>query len=274
MQTSLLAPLLGNSTKSTIIQLLSEKSLTLKELHNQIEKTNSKSITYQATHKAVSEMINEEILIKNLNKKIEINKAWVEKINTFTVTLNSKIDSPKENLPGKSETYYFDNFVEYARFTIRFFIDAPNPGNKEGVCILRHSWPLFGMSTRDYELLKKLFSETTFYEIVKNNTPLDVAFGKTVEQIGKKVKLPVKYESNCEVVVKGDQVYQAFYTEDFIKTFDTLYNQYTTMNDTVMNELITKIMAPKTKITVNIFKDKETAEKIRKEVLVQFKKKN
>ena len=271
METSKIAPLLEtNSTKSLIIKILSENhSLSLKELHARLQKL--KQLSYQATHKAVSEMVNEEILEKN-GKDLQINKEWIEKMNKFTQNLQSTKNTPTPNNTGVSQTYIFDNFVEYARFVIRFFLDIPNPENKEGICILTHSWPLFGMSNTDYELLKRLFSETKFYEVVKNATPLDIAFSKTVEQIGKIVKLPVKYDSNCDIVVKGEHIFQAFYTEEFAKTFDTLYKKHTTMNDDVMNELITNIMAPKTKITVNIFKDKELAEKITKDVLDKYKK--
>ncbi|MDD4082600.1 MAG: hypothetical protein PHD05_04395, partial [Sphaerochaetaceae bacterium] len=265
------APLLEtNSTKSLIIKILSEnQSLSLKELHAKLQK--QKQLSYQATHKAVSEMVNENILEK-IGRELQIDKDWIEHINKFTQDLKTPNENSNPNNTGTSQTYSFENFVEYARFVIRFFLEAPNINNKEGVCILNHSWPLFGMSNTDYDLLKKLFSETKFYEIVKNATPLDIAFSKTVEQIGKKVRLPEKYDSSCDIVVKGDQIFQAFYTPEFSKTFDALYNKHTTMNEEVMNELITKIMSPKTKIVVNIFKDKELAETIRQDVLRRYKK--
>lgn len=271
METGKITPLLdSNSTKGIIIQILSQTSpLSTKELYSETQK--HKQLSYQALHKAIGEMVTEEILTKAPDKKYEINKEWIEKMSLFTTNLKSKKENPIMIETNKSETYTFDNFVEFARFTIRFFLDAPNPENKEGVCILNHSWPLFGMSNTDYELLKRLFSETPFYEIVKHNTPLDLAFSKTVEQIGKKVKSPEKYDSNCDIVVKGNKVFQAFYTDDFAKKFDNLYKKHKNMNDSVMNELIVEIMAPKTKITVIIFQDKEIAEKIRKNVLARYK---
>lgn len=270
MQNSFLDPILGSSTKSAIIEALTEKPLTLKELCSKVEKTTTKPLTYQAIHKATTEMIEAGILQKN-EKELMINKEWVEKVENFAKTLKTPNEQQNPNFIGNGKTYAFENFVEYARFVIRFFLEAPNTNNKEGICILNHSWPLFGMSTTDYELLKKLFSETKFYEIVKKATPLDVAFSKTVEQIGKKVKLPEKYDSTCDIVVKGDQIFQAFYTPEFLKTFDAIYDKHTTLNEEVMNELITKIMSPKTKIVVNIFKDKELAESIRKNVLERYK---
>ena len=73
METSKIAPLLEtNSTKSLIIKILSENQpLSLKELHAKLQK--QKQLSYQATHKAVSEMVNEKILLK-MKAKYEINK--------------------------------------------------------------------------------------------------------------------------------------------------------------------------------------------------------
>ena len=73
METGKIAPLLEtNSTKSLIIKILSENQpLSLKELHAKLQK--QKQLSYQATHKAVSEMVNEKILLK-MKAKYEINK--------------------------------------------------------------------------------------------------------------------------------------------------------------------------------------------------------
>ena len=56
-------PLIGliGSTKAQIIECLEEKHLTIKELHAKL-KSQGKNISYQATHKAITEMIKEEVL--------------------------------------------------------------------------------------------------------------------------------------------------------------------------------------------------------------------
>ena len=267
MANSFLAPLFdNNSTKSAVIEILSQnKPMTVKELYNEVSK--GKQITYQALHKAVKEMLDTEVLEK-IEKKVSISKRWVEKLGKFTAMLNTK-----DSWPGKIDTttqtkiYMFENFVDLGKFIIRFFHDAPNPEKKPAICIMQHSWPVFGMGKTDYELLAEMFKETTFYDFVRFDTPLDILFAKMLEQIGKKVSVGVNINLPFDLVCKGDHICQIYFSQDFTKKFDEIFQKYKNIEQLQINELMQEFMVQKTKITVIHIVDKETAERVTADAL-------
>jgi len=265
MQSDILTPIFGNNTtKAAIIQSLSEKPLTLKELHNQVQKATSKNITYQALHKATQEMIQEEILEK-LGKEITINKEWVEKLSKLT----EQLKNPKEHETGgtKTTTYEFETFVDFGKFIIKFFNDAKNPENRPGICIMKHSWSIFGMSRSDYEVLAKMLKETTFYDLVENDTPLDKMFGKMLAQIGKKVYIGLQMSFPHDLVCKGDNIAQIYFSKSLLEKFDELYNKFKSIEEVQINDLMKEFMVQKTRISVIQIVDKDAANRIVDEAL-------
>ncbi|MFA6268879.1 MAG: hypothetical protein WCW13_06380 [archaeon] len=258
MQTGFLVPLLGSSTKSAIVQVLTEKPLTLKELNAQVNKTIQKPITYQALHKATKEMINDGILIKNL-KNIEINKEWIGDVEKFVTHLKTAGEQQLDKQSSFIEKFEVDTFVDFGKFVIKFFHDTPNIKNNPGVCIMQHSWPIFGMGKVDYEILTKLLKETTFYDLVINDTPLDRAFGKVLEKLGKKVKTGVSFDTNCDIVCKGQNIFYIYFSNELKEKFENMFNKFTSLEELDMNDLMNEVMSKKTRITIIHVIDKTIA---------------
>jgi len=268
-----LAPLFGNnSTKSTIVQALTEKPLSLKEIHNHIRGTSNKPITYQAVHKAVKEMLADEILEK-AGKQIQINKEWVEKLSNFTANLKNSQDKPQYEAKSKATTYEFETFVDFGKFIIKFSNDTPNPRNRPGVCVMKHAWPSFGMNKNDYETVKKFLKETQFYDLTLNDTPLDRAFSNMLAQIGKNVKTGAKFNIQCDLVCKGDQIANIYFTKEFQEKFDDLFKKSKSLEELQVNDIMQEFMATKTKITVVITTDADAANNVIDEVLRVFNEK-
>ncbi len=70
-------PFLGgkNSVKDDIFSILSEEPhLSAKEIHTRVKRKQGKDVTYQAVHKTIKQLLNQNILIKNeKDYRIEIN---------------------------------------------------------------------------------------------------------------------------------------------------------------------------------------------------------
>jgi len=256
----------NNTTKATILETLTEKPLTQKELHCLVQKNNPHPLTYQATHKATTEMIQDEILTKQ-GKLIEINKEWVEKLNILATSLKSKDEQQIERNRTPAEKFELDTFVDFGKFVIKFFHDTQNIENNPGVCIMRHSWPVFGMGKMDYEILVKLLKETTFYDLVLNDTPLDRSFGKVLEKLGKKVKTGAKYDTNCDIVCKGKDVFYIYFSNELKEKFEDMFNKYTSLEELDMNDLMKEVLSKKTKITIVHVVDQTIASNIIKDAI-------
>lgn len=82
------------SVKEIIIQILSEEwPLPLKSLHWKIAREHGKSISFQATHKALNKLVEQNILVKN-EKRYRLNLAWLEQLSSFgTETKQAYLES-------------------------------------------------------------------------------------------------------------------------------------------------------------------------------------
>ena len=263
MANSFLAPLIGNSTKAAIIEALTEnQALTTKELYNLVTKNAQKPITYQAIHKAITEMINDEILEK-MDKKVSISKGWAEKLSDFASLIKSKNEEPRNTAPKiKTQTYEFDTFVEMGKFVIKFLYETPNPKNGPSFCILRHAWPVLGYNKEDYLRFTETVNKSPFYEFVEGTTPLDRLFGNTFEKMGKKVFFGKPAATTTDTIIKADRVLQIIFTTEFAKQYDQIFKQYNNSNAFQVNDVLLNFIVKKTRITVNIIFDKNLAGKI------------
>ena len=106
----------GKSTKSLIIGILSKNwPLSLKEIHSSIKRLEPKKLTYQAVFKAVNELVEEKVIIKN-GKEYLINKEWINEIKTFGNFLEKSYqENDKENKPkleiGHGHSLLKDGFL-------------------------------------------------------------------------------------------------------------------------------------------------------------------
>ena len=92
-------PTLGDSTKSTIIGILSEQwPISTREIYSKFQKQTNKSLTYQAVFKAIQELVSEGIIQKD-SKKYLLNKTWVIQLKEFSTTIFKEYE--KENIITK-----------------------------------------------------------------------------------------------------------------------------------------------------------------------------
>ncbi|MGI6589914.1 MAG: hypothetical protein ACOX1V_04625 [Candidatus Iainarchaeum sp.] len=268
METSALAPIIDkNSTKALIVQVLSEKPLlTLKELHAQLEK--QKQLSYQATHKAVNEMIIEGILLKRDDKKYEINKAWATQLEEIAKLLQKNSKS-KDYV----QIYVYETFEKFVTGIIRLVHDAPNPKKLPGVCITKHAWPPIGLSKQDYELLLELLTQTEYYDISTKDTPLGKAFAKTLEKMGKNVIVGSKITSPLDFICTGNDVFEVVFEESVQKELDRIFNQYKTLDENAINDVLQNIITKPTQIKIIHTNSENYAQKLRKKILKEFEKK-
>lgn len=266
----MLSSLLGNTTKGTIIKVLSEnQKLSTKEIYNQVKRNTKKEITYQATHKAIKEMEKEGIL-KKTDTGIEINDDWIDTI----YTISSKLKNNRENniQPNQSQTktYTFDNFVDAGKALIKFGLETPH-NNKTSVTLFHHAWPFVGMSKIDYERLQEI-GKLPFYDIIVNDTKLDKLFANILSGVGKKVKVGIDIGIPFDFLIKGNITLQIHFTKEFTKEYYSIFKKYQKLESLEIGDLFQKVMFLKTKITFIEIEDTELAERLRQKILKEFTK--
>ena len=258
MQNNFLDPILGSSTKSAIIECLTEKPLTLKELCSKVEKT-------------TTEMIEAGILQKN-EKELMINKEWVEKIKDRFDKIIS--DSNKPPAANQAKIHYLNNYSEFAKFIIDAACSQIGKDNTPGICIMKHSWPGLGLEEEYIQKMNKFLKSNTYYDVTESSTPLDYAFAKTLEKMGKKIIVGSKLSYPYDMVCKGDTILQIIFEKNFSKDFHKIYEKYTQLDENAINDILQKIVSRPTTIQIIQSTNKKFAEEIRRTVLQEYAKVN
>ncbi len=265
MLTETLAPIFGNNTtKALIIQTLTEKPLTIKEIHTRIQKTTNKNITYQAMHKATKEMITDQILEKH-GKQVRINKEWVEKLAKLTEQLQNQKDY--KTVSSTIQKFEYNTFSEFGKAILREWMKIQNPNNLTSFCILNHAWPLMSMDKEDWTLFQKLFTNEKFYGIISNSTQLDIAFEKPFETFGKRVIVDPTLNLEYDLIIIGDSITQVYFEKSFKQEHDKLFRKYKKLDEKAVRALTEHFLINKTRIVALLITDPQLAELNRRNAL-------
>ena len=151
----------NNSSRDLIIKILSnEWPLSAKEIYSRVQKINQKSISYQAIHKTIKQLVNNGTLIKDHNKKLQLSIEWITNIEKYSSNLRSAyLDKQKTNLKDlykeSQASLTFENPLELGSFLCNTYFNYPNPKNKCTVLHLFHNYPPIGMPVKDMLILKQ-----------------------------------------------------------------------------------------------------------------------
>ena len=260
----------SSSSKEAIIQILAERQpLTAKEIHNSMKRIGKNGHTYQATHKAIKEMVGQEVLVE-VDKKYSINGKWVEGISDFSKSIKEELIE-KTGTNGETEIRVFDSFIGFGQFIINdFFHKYPDPEGKGCVCLWNHAYPLAGMvSKEEHEALKELFSKNINYSICNSNTCLDKLTMDYLKKLGKRTALNKNSSAKLDTFIIGNYVMQVYFPKNLEQEMDQLYNDIKSEKDLDMQKLF-EFGSKKHEIKALIFKNQELADSLREEARKLF----
>ncbi len=260
-----------NSTKENIIEILSGEELTAKQIHLRLQREYSFEGTYQATHKTLKQMIENNVLIKKEND-YSINENWAEnfKKKAETITEKRKQINLEEMKEGESINLSFNGIREVGWFLVNTAMVAPNPEKKPGLALWRFCYSLVGLDKKHIEGAKKAFSQNEWHCMVENNKPVDKMFGETLKEYGaKQIKFGVK---GCATKLSDKVIIGSYITEIiYPSTFRKLWEIQNSLPKKVAEFNLAKhfgLMADKfVKIEVIVTKNEEMAEGYREEYL-------
>jgi hypothetical protein len=138
---------------------------------------------------------------------------------------------------------------------------------------MKHAWPPIGIDQTDLLRIKTFLKNGNYYDITLHNTPLDIAFAKTLEKMGKTVKIGSNLKIENDLLVQGNTLINIIFDQRLKNNMNKIFQKHKKLDETAIQEIITKIVMEKTNIQVIIKEDENKAEKIRKEILKELNKK-
>jgi hypothetical protein len=208
--------MVAKSTKSLVINILGRQfPLTLKQIFNEVKI--DRNISYQAVHKAIKELVGEDI-IEKIDKQYFLNKCWIEEqtnsfsdfySNYFSMSYNSnQIDRS-----NKIQIFRFTSIKD----TINFIIEAYTKGcfdltnNNSIYFSVRKLLPFIPQQLLSF--LKELSKKNKINIICKSNTISDKWVAKLYRILNVTVKVGVDIPHYNSMLI-GDCVLQYFFFLD------------------------------------------------------------
>ena len=262
----------GSSTKDLIIQILSEEwPLSVKQIVERVNKKSNRSLTYQAVHKCVSQLLEDKIVGKS-GSFFQLSKSWLEDVKSFGSRIAQQYKIGPNLLEKKPFlTLQFECFGDYGRSLVNDFTGFPNPEKKPSICCFYHTYTLITGTEKEFENLRKRLSHETHYSITSQDTFLDCYFNNILIKLGKHCKSGVSFYP-AELFVQGDYIAQPFYPRELWEKIIKLYSSVKNAKDFDFKEIMDLYGAPYPMRMV-IFEDRVLADFIREEVIKIMKSK-
>lgn len=272
------------NVKDAVIAALSQEwPLSAKKIYNRVMKNYNLSVSYQAVHKAIKQMTEESCVIKT-GKEYSLSLEWLKRAKEQYKELEAKIENNKhlsnEELYKEEVTKLeFDNLYDCLSKLLEFsaaIAAVPHYKTKERITpvvgkFYHMYWILAATKKQDDHLRFIMERSPESHFICRGDTHADKLLAKYFGQQGAKVKTGVECASSCDVLAGGGFVIQIFFTEDFKRDLDRLYDNFGKISKSNIIELNNSLHRKKTKIQVIIIKDYELEKKIFEEVEKHFK---
>jgi len=263
------------NTKDAVISILTtEWPLTLREIFFKIKKKYGYSSSYQAVYKAVTELLEDRVLIKK-EMKYEIEVEWIKKLQSFTdiVETNYYAKEKVQNISGLKDSKYkedisilnFETIFDAEKYLYYFMKSELFKGKEDIICLQEnHEWkPIYYMRA-EYNYYTRLQKKGhKFYFLCSESSTAE----KNCQEFYKKIGVNFKFTKEkfaTENMVFSDYFIQIFIPEDLKEKMSQFLKEDKTLS------LLTEVLAKKSSIRVIITKDKSLAEDIKKQTLKKF----
>lgn len=220
------------STKDAIIKSLSQEwPLTVKQIHQKLQRQYGIESSYQAVHKTIKQMLCDEVLEKSKNS-YSISQKWVERNYQNAEQLSEvlKKKQPEVSLESLRENdsikLSLKGIPEVGWFLVDKAMQVPNLKKKPSLALWRFCYSVVGLESKHLNRLKEAFKKSKWQITVEENNPVDHMFAETLKQYGAK---HFKFGVNCatplsDKMIMGDYITEITYPSWFRKLW-TIQNR-------------------------------------------------
>lgn len=262
--------------------LTKEHPLKLIELTNYVNKRYGKSVTFQAVRKAVMQLVDSGVLIKQDNEFL-ISKEWVKEAKRTVDQLYSDIYEERakaekfESIEGQVSVFTFESLNKLMKFwedLVDNWFEHFKKGNPNINCWQgAHGWE--GLLHSDYE--KRLMSQLKkkgiiSYAIGTVSTPLDRNVQRFYNSVGVKFSINPSlssFDKSYYVGTYGDLIVQTTLPDKLVKELDNFFKKNKTIEDLNLKEL-SDIVNRKIQVKLTVIKNLEMAKQINKSIIDQM----
>jgi len=272
-----------DTIKNLVFTILSkEYPLKIIELTNFIRKRYGKAVTFQAVRKALLELVENEVLIKN-KTEFSINKEWVIKsksvIDELYLTINQERITPKgiDSIKGEVSVFTFNSLNEMMKFWEEIIDDwykdfkrgNPNINCWQGA----HGWEAILHLDTEKKIMGQLKKKGIIsYAVSTGSTPLDKNLWKFYKKIGLKVRLYPSsklIDRTYYVGTYGETIVQAQLPDKIVEKLENFFKKNKNLENLDLDELA-EIVNSRQKIKLTVIKNLGMAKQINKSILSQF----
>jgi len=272
-----------DNVKNLVFSILTkEYPLKIIELTNFIRKRYGKSITFQAVRKAILQLVEDGVLLKE-NNQFSIDKEWVidgkKQLDILYKELTKEKINPKsiDSIKGEVSVFTFNSLNELMKFW-QDLIDDWFVNFKKGEYNINcyqsaHVWEGLLHLDREKKLMGQLKKKGILsYIMSTGNTPLDKNIRKFYRDIGIKVTINAStssFDKSYYVGTYGDLIIQSQYPEEIVKDLDHFFKKNKTIKEFNLKEL-SDIVNKNVKIKLTIIKNLAMAKQINKSIILQI----
>jgi predicted transcriptional regulator len=262
----------SDSLKDQIIALLiQEKGLSAKEIYSRVSK--NKNISYQAIHKALTELVDENVLEKK-QSEYYINEGWISNLKTFVDQFEQK---SKATVTAQSaeQTIEYDKLYPFLSGMLDLFssdILYKDCDHNYGGGILTHLWWPLSFDDTQYKKFIHMGTSHDAYLLVPNNTPVDQWLIAYYQKTGFNVLLNANYRIEDDLAIVGDYLIYVFMDPKLKEKINQLYSN-TNLSEAINKGILETILMEKTKIRVTVVRNKQLVKQYWEKILPYFGKK-
>ncbi len=268
-----------SNVKNLVFSILTkEYPLKLIELTNYIKKRYGKSVTFQAVRKAVLELVDDGVLIKE-DLKYLISKKWLLESKNVLDKLYADLTTEKvipkrvSSIEGEVSVFTFNNLNELMKFWQDLIEDWYN-NFKKGYPVNcyqgAHVWEGLLHLDREERVMKQLKKKgIKSYMVCIGNTFLDKGIKKFYQSIGINMQInhsSSSFDKSYYVGTYGDMIIQTTYPKKIVDALDNFFKKNKSITSIDLMEL-SRIANMKVKMKLTIIKNLEMAKQINKSIL-------
>lgn len=259
--------------KETIISLLAKGSIDSIELQKEI--MFKRKITKQGFYKALRELVQDEVVVKN-KQLVALSNLWVNKLQSFITQVDEQYKQSSEFIAlqeGENITYHFKTLESLDLFWMhQFFLIAKQFPKEPTLFYNSHEfWSLFRNKEQIllYSWIRGQKRKTYF--VIGGTSTLDKETTSHISSYG----LDIYYEENTGLkknyyfTVIGEYIIATILDMNTTNAINALYKKYSKWTEETQNEL-TYILSRLKRSKVIIERNKKKSEQLRKKLMKYF----
>lgn len=266
--------------KNLVFTILTEEyPLKIIELTNYIHKRYGKSVTFQGVRKALMQLVEDGVIIKE-NNEFLINKEWVKDSKKFLdhlyIQMFEKNNTKKkvDSIGGDLSVFAFDSINEMMKMweslSDEWFKNFKKGDYNVNCYQAAHSWEVVLHPDVETTLMSQSKKKgIKSYILCTENTPLDRNLVKFHDRLGVKMVInqsSANFDKSHYIGTYGPFIIQAKYPPEIVKRFDEFFKKNNNIENLDLTEL-SKIANTKVKIKMTVIKNLEMAKQINESIL-------